>query len=141
MGRPAKKFTQSNGVTMTCGELEASVADLRVGEWAASGENYLCAAAQYIAYLNCDCRGVPIPSPEETYKDPNPACNLCGARTLQFDKVPPPNKDKLTTTPFGKMNCEGLYLALAEGIVSAYMCPKVTTISGPECCNIPEIQK
>lgn len=134
-----KKFKQNNGIEMTCGELEASVADVRVGQWAAAGENYLCATAQYLAWEHCTCKGAHIPSPEDSYKDPNPACNLCGHSSLQYDHVPHPNKDKLTNTQFGKMNCEGLYLALAEGIVSSYVCPRVTMTSGPECCNIPEI--
>jgi hypothetical protein len=76
----SKSFTQeSNGVTITCGELQASVQDLDPIS-GAPGEARLCVTAQYLAWLHCDCSGPDIPPPTDNYIDPNPACNLCAGR-------------------------------------------------------------
>lgn len=135
-----KTFGQSNGVTMSCTELQLSVQDVNPTS-GAPGEARLCATAQYLAYLNCECSGPAIPNPTDTYKEPNPACDLCGAPGLQFKFVPSPNQDKLTNTRVaGQQNCAGLYKAAAQGVLSANLCPTVQQYSGPDCCNLTVVQ-
>lgn len=74
------------------------------------------------------------------FKDPNPSCDICGASGLDFDFIPEPNRKKLTDTGlFGRQNCDGLYLAAAEGIFSSTYCPIIQQKSGPECCNLDNI--
>lgn len=135
---PSKSFTQeSNGVTMTCGELQASVQDLDPIS-GAPGEARLCVTAQYLAWLHCDCMGPSIPPPTDNYKDPNPACDLCAGRDFNF--VPEPNFSKLTNTGCcGNMNCQVLYQGAAEGVLSPSMCGTIQQKSGGDCCNLESI--
>ena len=132
-----KTFTQSNGKTMTCGELQASVQDV-LPEGGGPGEARLCATAQYLAWLHCDCSGPSIPPPTDDFKDSNPSCNLCAGR--DFDFIPQPNRDKLSETGCcGRMNCSILYKGAAEGVLTTNMCSTVQQNSGADCCNLETI--
>lgn len=132
-----KTFTQSNGVTTSCNELQEWVQDVDPTPTGAPGEAFLCATTQFIAELNCECSGPDIPSMNDSYIDPNPACDLCGLPGLDFNFVPFPNQGKLTdTVVVGRQNCEGLYLAAAEGIFTSNVCRQVQQNSGPDCCNL-----
>jgi hypothetical protein len=134
-------FKQSNGVTMSCTDLQLSVQDVNPTATGAAGEARLCATAQYLAYQYCSCTGTAIPPPTDNYKDPAPACNLCGASGLDFPFVPAPNTDKLTDTKVaGQQSCSGLYLAAAKGVLSANLCPTIQQNSGPDCCNLVRVQ-
>jgi hypothetical protein len=134
---PDKKFTQSNGRDTTCGELQEWVQDVQpIG--GSPGEAELCGLTQYLAWFHkCDCVGPDIPSPEDNVNDPNASCDICGASDLDFNHIPEPNREKLTDTICcGKQNCDGLYLAAAQGVLSSTLCPIVQKNSGPECCNL-----
>jgi hypothetical protein len=126
----------SNGVTMSCGGLFKSVADVRVGSTAAAGEARHCAVAQFITAQNCQCYGTPWNPPFNVYKDPNPACNLC--KGTGRNGVPQPNWDKAVNTPFGAMNCKGLYHAMAEGIMDSTMCGRTQKMAGDKCCTFKD---
>lgn len=131
-----KAFTMANGNYWTCGYLQETVQDLQpVG--GAPGEATLCATTQYLAWQYCDCFGVEIPGPLDTYKEPNPACDLCGSGTNMFSYVPDVNYEKTTNTQvMGVHNCLGLYQAMAQGVLSSNLCPTVQAASGLDCCNI-----
>jgi hypothetical protein len=134
-------FSQSNGVTMSCMDLQLSVQDVNPTPSGAPGEARLCATAQYLAYLHCPCSGPAIAAPTDGYKDPNPACDLCGAPGLDFAYVPGPNQDKITDTRVaGRQSCSGLYLAAAKGVLTANLCPTIRQYSGPDCCNLAAVQ-
>jgi hypothetical protein len=133
-----KVFTQeANGVTMSCGELQASVQD--VSPDGTAEEARLCATAQYLAwYYECECFGPDIPPPTDNYIDPNPACDLCAGRDFNF--VPEPNLDKLTDTGCcGRQNCDILYQGAAEGVLTAELCSTIQKESGEDCCNLDPI--
>ena len=134
---PGKSFTQSNGRDTTCGELQEWVQDVEpVG--GSPGEAELCGLTQYLAWFHkCDCFGPDIPSPQDNVNDPNASCDICGASDLDFNYIPEPNREKLTDTGCcGKQNCDGLYFAAANGVLSSTLCPIVQKNSGPECCNL-----
>ena len=136
-----KTFGQSNGVTMSCLDLQLSVQDVNPTSTGSAGEARLCSTAQYLAYLHCDCSGPTISPPTDVYKDPMPACDLCGGPGLDFNFVPGPNQDKLTDTRVaGQQNCVGLYTAAAQGVISTNLCPTIQQYSGPDCCNLGVIQ-
>lgn len=137
---PSKTFTQSNGVAVSCGELQEWVQDV-APSGGAPGEATYCQLVQYVAWQNCDCIGPDIPSPFDDVKDLNPVCNLCGNSGLDFDFVPAPNKDKLTDTGCcGRQNCEILYYAASKGGLTANLCASIQEMSGPDCCNLTIIE-
>jgi hypothetical protein len=131
-----RSFIMANGNHWTCGYLQETVQDvLPLG--GAAGESNLCATAQYLAWQYCDCFGTVIPGPLDTYKDPNPACDLCASPTNMFSYVPEVNYEKTTNTQvMGVHNCLGLYQAMSMGILSSSLCPTVQAASGLDCCNI-----
>jgi hypothetical protein len=136
LSNPEKSFTLINGKTFTCGFMKESTQDIRVDSMAAPGEKHLCATAQYIVEHNCECYGTPIPASADEYVDPNPACRLCAASGLDNNKVPVVNYGTLTNTgSYGSLNCQGLELALAEGVFPPSACGAIQTTSATTCCN------
>jgi hypothetical protein len=88
--------------------------------------------------MHCDCSGPALPPPTDNYIDPNPACNLCEGRDLNF--VPEPNLKKLSNTGCcGNMNCQVLYQGAAEGVLSPKLCRIIQKNSGDDCCNLESI--
>mmetsp|Transcript_12077 Transcript_12077/g.19426 ORF Transcript_12077/g.19426 Transcript_12077/m.19426 type:complete len:205 (+) Transcript_12077:201-815(+) len=137
ISNPTHSFQQSNGVIMNCGELETSMEDVRVGPWAAAGEDHMCAVAQWIAYQYCKCSGPSIPGLEDEYQDPAPSCDLCGHPSVENNGVPPPMwEETVDTGVFGRHNCKGLYDAAAEGNIVSSMCPTLQAKAGPHCCDM-----
>eukprot|EP00539_Tryblionella_compressa_P001020 CAMPEP_0178743510 /NCGR_PEP_ID=MMETSP0744-20121128/6245_1 /TAXON_ID=913974 /ORGANISM="Nitzschia punctata, Strain CCMP561" /LENGTH=212 /DNA_ID=CAMNT_0020396521 /DNA_START=341 /DNA_END=979 /DNA_ORIENTATION=- len=128
-----------NGDTWTCGYLQETVEDVRANGGAA-GEARWCALAQLWAEQHCSCAGPAIPPTSDNYKDPNAACDLCEGN-FQFDYVPAVNSDVTANTGVaGNMNCEGLYQAMAEGVLTGNLCPVVRQNAGPTCCNLESVQ-
>lgn len=128
---PKKSFTLSNGKTFTCGQIKASMRDIRVDGSAAPGEKNMCARAQLIVEANCACSGPKIASTASEFKDPNPACSLCGAGK----SVPSTKWGDLTNTgSYGMMNCQGLQQALKEGVFPATACSTIKSKSSGTCC-------
>jgi hypothetical protein len=147
---PMQKFDMINTETgevyhWSCGELEASVADLDPTSTGAPGEAYLCALAQWWTEQECACGGPSLPPLASYFTDPNPACDLCATINgvkHQFPAVPDVMKDKIAPTGFaGNQNCGGLEYAMAEGILSVRNCPIVQKNAGPICCNLPAVTK
>jgi hypothetical protein len=131
-----KSFTLPNGKTFTCGFLKESTQDVRVDYMAAPGEKHLCATTQWLVAMHCDCYGTPIPDLEDVYVDPNPACRLCSASNLDNRAVPPVNYGSLTNTgSYGNMNCQGLEMALQEGVFPPSACGSIQQRSAGDCCN------
>jgi hypothetical protein len=136
LANPGKSFTLINGKTFTCGFMKESTQDIRVDNSAAPGEKHMCATAQYIVWQHCDCYGTPIPGLNDIYIDPNPACNLCAASNLDNRAVPPVNFGSLTNTgSYGNMNCQGLEMALREGVFPPSACGGIQQRSASDCCN------
>lgn len=62
-----------------------------------------------------------------------PFFRCCRRWFIRFE----PNREKLTDTGCcGKQNCDGLYFAATNGVLSSTLCPIVQKNSGPECCNL-----
>jgi hypothetical protein len=136
LANPGHSFTLINGKTFTCGQIKEQMQDVRVDSMAAPGEKHFCATAQYIVWQNCECYGTPIPGFDDVYVDPNPACNLCAAGNLDNRSVPPVNYESLTNTgSYGNMNCQGLEMALREGVFPPSACSAIQRTSAGTCCN------
>eukprot|EP00536_Pseudo-nitzschia_multiseries_P015487 jgi/Psemu1/262989/estExt_Genewise1Plus.C_8960012 len=138
---PDKTFTQSNGVTVSCGELQEWVQDVSPSPSGGTLEEArYCKLVQYLAWQNCDCSGPELPSPEDEQpvKELNPVCDLCGGTPgFDFDFVPEPNRNKLVGTGCcGRHSCEILYIGASQGVLSSNLCKIVREHSGPECCNL-----
>jgi hypothetical protein len=119
----------NNGKRWTCGEVQASMRDVRVDSMAAPGERQWCATVQQIVIANCDCYGAAL---VDQYKDPNKGCNLCA----NGRSVPSKNFAKTVNTGVvGKMNCQGLQKAMKEGVLTANVCSRVASNSRAACCN------
>ena len=133
---PSQSFVM-NGETWTCGYLQETVQDVNPYSGAA-GEARWCGLAQYWAENSCTCNGPSIAPSSDTYKDPNAACNLCAG--FQFDYVPAVNSDLTANTGVaGTMNCQGLYDAMAQGVLSTNLCPTVQANAGATCCNLQSV--
>jgi hypothetical protein len=134
---PSQSFVM-NGDTWTCGYLQDTVQDVNPYSGAA-GEARWCGLAQLWAENNCACIGPDIAPTTDNIKDPNPACDLC-AGNFQFDSVPQLNAELTANTGVaGNMNCEGLYNAMAEGVLTTNLCPTVQANAGPTCCNLQSV--
>jgi hypothetical protein len=138
LANPSQSFTM-NGDQWTCGYLQETVQDvLAVG--GAAGEARACALAQLWAEQKCQCNGPSIPPTTDNIKDPNPACDLCPSGQFQFNYVPAVNADVTASTGVaGNMNCEGLYQAMSEGVLTSNICPTVRANAGPICCNLESV--
>lgn len=118
----------NNGKKWTCGEVAASMRDVRVDSSAAPGERQWCATVQQIVVANCDCYGAEL---VDQVKDPNPGCKLC-----LNGNVPAKNYDKLVKTGVvGSMNCQGLEYAMKQGVLTANTCSRVAQNSRATCCK------
>ncbi|KAL3920354.1 MAG: hypothetical protein SGILL_003305, partial [Bacillariaceae sp.] len=139
LSNPGESFIM-NGDSWTCGYLQETVSDVRA-QGGAPGEARWCALAQLWAEQHCSCAGPAIPPTSDNIKDPNPACDLCPNGRFQFDFVPAVNADKTANTGVaGNMNCEGLYHAMSEGVLTNNLCPTVRANAGPICCNLESIE-
>lgn len=133
-----KEFTMANGLTWTCKYLQETVQDVdENGMW---GEAQMCRQAQLHAeWGECDCTEDDDLYEEpasllDQYVDPNDACNMCAGMENNF--VPDSKKGSLVNTGIlGTQNCEGLYNAMMEGIISANLCPTIKEVAGPACCT------
>jgi hypothetical protein len=126
-----------NGETWTCGYLQETVQDVNPYSGAA-GEARWCGLAQLWAETNCPCNGPAIAPTTDTFKDPNPACDLCSGQ--MFASVPQLNSEVTANTGVaGTMNCAGLYNAMAEGVLSSNLCPTVQANAGATCCSIESV--
>jgi hypothetical protein len=135
---PTQSFTM-NGDQWTCGYLQETVQDVRT-QGGASGEARWCFLAQMWCEQFCTCIGPDIPPTTDNIKDPNPACDLCPSGEYQFNYVPAVNADVTANTGVaGNMNCEGLYYAMAEGVLTTNLCPTVRANAGPICCNLESV--
>ncbi|KAL3910974.1 MAG: hypothetical protein SGARI_001867, partial [Bacillariaceae sp.] len=115
MSKPGKQIWM-NGKKWKCGQIRTSMEDVRVGPWAANGEERWCAQVQSIVLQKCECFGAAL---VDTFNDPNPGCRLCP----QGKGVPGWKTDWLTDTgKYGSMNCKGLEQALKEGVFPANDC-------------------
>lgn len=133
LANPSQSF-QMNGDTWTCGYLQETVQDVNPYT-GAPGEARWCALAQLWAETPCTCNG-PAPLPPPDIKDPNPACDICPSGQYQFDYVPAVNAELTADTGVaGNMNCEGLYHAASEGVLTSNLCGTVRANAGPVCCN------
>ena len=138
---PDHPFTMVNGITWTCKYLQETVQD--VDEYGWESERIMCRSAQLQAEQHgCRCGGEPMAALQSTYVDLNPACNMCATVAMkdsnlntQLSPIPFENKDKLVNTGIiGSHNCQGLFEALADGILSSTLCPQIQTVAGPVCC-------
>eukprot|EP00529_Nitzschia_sp_RCC80_P030897 CAMPEP_0113452842 /NCGR_PEP_ID=MMETSP0014_2-20120614/7053_1 /TAXON_ID=2857 /ORGANISM="Nitzschia sp." /LENGTH=290 /DNA_ID=CAMNT_0000344223 /DNA_START=119 /DNA_END=991 /DNA_ORIENTATION=- /assembly_acc=CAM_ASM_000159 len=135
---PTQSFVM-NGDTWTCGYLQETVQDVNPYN-GAPGEARWCALAQLWAEKPCTCNG-PEPLPPPDVKDPNPACDICPPGRYQFDFVPAINAELTANTGVaGNMNCEGLYYAASEGVLTSNLCGTVRDAAGPICCNAQKLE-
>ncbi|KAG7355870.1 ion channel inhibitory toxin [Nitzschia inconspicua] len=133
------EFFMMNGDPWTCGYLQETVRDVR-SQGGAPGEARWCALAQVWAEQHCTCDGPPIPPTTDNIKDPNPACDLCPSGQFQFNYVPAVNADLTADTGVaGNMNCQGLYYAMSEGVLTNNLCPVVRANAGPICCSLESV--
>ncbi|KAG7336567.1 hypothetical protein IV203_017785 [Nitzschia inconspicua] len=140
LANPGKRFTLPNGRTFTCGFMKQSMRDVRVDNTAAPGERHMCATAQYIVDRYCNCYGTPMAPIASEFIDPNPACRLCGLPRLDNRRVPRVNYNKLTDTGrYGRLNCRGLEMALAQGVFPASACSQLRQRSANHCCNFSRL--
>jgi hypothetical protein len=138
LANPNESFTM-NGDSWTCGYLQETVSDVRA-QGGAAGEARWCALAQLWAEQHCTCNGPSIPPTSDNIKDPNPACDLCPSGEFQFNYVPAVNADVTANTGVaGNMNCEGLYYAMSEGVLTTNLCPTVRANAGPTCCSLESV--
>ena len=69
----------------------------------------------------------------------NPACDLCKGQQLGY--VPSVNSGITANTGVaGNMNCQGLYNAMSQGVLTSNLCPIVIANAGPVCCSLESIQ-
>jgi len=134
---PGKSFSM-NGEPWTCGYLQDTVQDVNPYN-GADGEARWCALAQTFAENHCDCVGPQIPSLNQQYKDQNKGCDLCQGQQLNY--VPSVNSGITANTGVaGNMNCEGLYNAMSQGVLTSNLCPIVVQNAGPTCCSLQSIE-
>ena len=139
---PDHQFTMVNGITWTCKYLQETVQD--VDEYGWESERIMCRSAQLQAEQHgCRCGGDALAPLQSQYVDLNPACNMCARvatiqdskQNVQLSPIPFENKEKLVHTGIiGTHNCQGLFEALADGILSSTLCPQIQTVAGPVCC-------
>lgn len=128
---------QMNGETWTCGYLQDTVQDINPYN-GAGGEARWCALAQTFANDYCTCTGPDIGDMNDNVKQLNPACDLCQGQQLNY--VPQVNSGITANTGVaGNMNCEGLYNAMAQGVLTSNLCPTVISNAGPTCCSVESI--
>lgn len=138
LANPGESFVM-NGDKWTCGYLQETVRDVRASG-GADGEARWCALAQMWAEPHCTCNGPAIAPTSDNIKDPNPACDLCPNGQFQFNYVPSLNADVTANTGVaGSMNCEGLYHAMSEGVLTNNLCPEVRRNAGPTCCSLESV--
>lgn len=139
MLNPDHQFTMSNGITWTCHYLQETVQDVEMNGW--ESERIMCRQAQLQAEDHgCLCGGVPLPPFSSQVNDINPACDMCaGSSSSTYSYgIPFVNTNKLVNTGIvGTHNCQGLFDALADGILSSNLCPQIQAIAGQECCVDP----
>lgn len=137
LANPSQSF-QMNGETWTCQYLQDTVQDVNPYNGAA-GEARWCTLAQTFAEENCSCNGPQIPSMNDQVQDLNPACDLCQGQQLNY--VPSVNSGITADTGVaGNMNCQGLYNAMSQGVLTSNLCPIVIANAGPVCCGLESIQ-
>jgi len=126
-----------NGEKWTCQYLQDTVQDVNPYN-GAPGEARWCALAQTFAEDHCTCDGPSIPSMNDSYRDQNPACDLCQGQELNY--VPSVNAGLTANTGVaGNMNCLGLYNAMSQGVLTSNLCPTVIANAGPVCCALESI--
>lgn len=136
LANPSETFTM-NGENWSCGYLQDTVQDVNPYNGAA-GEARWCALAQTFANKYCTCNGPDIGDLNDQVKQINPACDLCRGQQLNY--VPSVNSGITANTGVaGNMNCEGLYNAMAQGVLTSSLCGTVISNAGPTCCSIESI--
>jgi len=136
LANPSQSF-RMNGETWTCQYLQDTVQDVNPYT-GAEGEARWCALAQTFASENCSCSGPQIPSMNDQVQNLNPACDLCQGQQLNY--VPTVNSGITANTGVaGNMNCQGLYNAMSQGVLTSNLCPIVIANAGPVCCALESI--
>lgn len=137
LANPSESF-KMNGETWTCQYLQDTVQDVNPYNGAA-GEARWCTLAQTFAEEHCTCNGPQIPSMNDQVQNLNPACDLCQGQQLNY--VPSVNSGITANTGVaGNMNCQGLYNAMSQGVLTSNLCPIVIANAGPVCCALESIQ-
>jgi len=132
---PNKSFTMNNGKTWTCQYLQETVQDVDANSLY-ENERLMCARAQLQGEDGgCQCGGgdanmAPIQSQVTQL---NPPCDLCAGQASAV--VPSSKYETAVATSVGRHNCQGLYFALASGIVSEPVCPVIQRMAGATCCG------
>jgi len=131
---PTKSFTMNNGNTWTCNYLQETVQDVDA-QSSNPSERLMCAHAQLQGENGgCQCGGNPMNSIQSQVSNPNAACDLCAGQASAV--VPSSNYDKTVATGVaGTHNCQGLYGAMASGIISSTLCPAIQRAAGATCCS------
>lgn len=136
IANPSQSF-QMNGENWTCQYLQDTVQDVNPYN-GAPGEGRWCALAQTFAEDHCTCTGPSIPSMNDQVQNLNPACDLCKGQQLNY--VPSVNSGLTANTGVaGNMNCQGLYNAMSQGVLTSNLCPTVIKNAGPVCCALESI--
>mmetsp|Transcript_21957 Transcript_21957/g.52264 ORF Transcript_21957/g.52264 Transcript_21957/m.52264 type:complete len:271 (+) Transcript_21957:176-988(+) len=137
LANPSESF-QMNGESWSCQYLQDTVQDVNPYNGAA-GEARWCTLAQTFAEEHCTCTGPQIPSMNDSVQQLNPACDLCKGQQLNY--VPSVNSGITADTGVaGNMNCQGLYNAMSQGVLTSNLCPIVIANAGPVCCALESIQ-
>lgn len=137
LNNPSQSF-QMNGERWTCQYLQDTVQDVNPYT-GAPGEARWCGLAQTFAEEHCTCSGPNIPSLSEQVQNLNPSCDLCQGQQLNY--VPSVNSGITANTGVaGNMNCQGLYNAMSQGVLTSNLCPTVKANAGPVCCSLEAIQ-
>lgn len=137
LSNPSQSF-QMNGENWSCQYLQDTVQDVNPYN-GAPGEARWCSLAQTFAEENCSCNGPQIPSMNDQVQNLNPACDLCQGQQLAY--VPSVNSGITADTGVaGNMNCQGLYNAMSQGVLTSNLCPTVIANAGPVCCALESIQ-
>jgi len=131
---PTKSFTMNNGNTRTCNYLQETVQDVDANSLY-ENERLMCARAQLQGeYGGCQCGGDAMAPIQSQVTQLNPTCDLCAGQASSV--VPSSNYDTtVDTSVVGRHNCQGLYGALASGIVSEPVCPVIQRAAGATCCS------
>jgi len=130
---PTKSFTMNNGNTWTCNYLQETVQDVDANSLY-ENERLMCARAQLQGeYGGCQCGGDAMAPIQSQVTQLNPTCDLCAGQASSV--VPSSNYDTAVATSVGRHNCQGLYFALASGIVSEPVCPVIQRAAGATCCG------
>mmetsp|Transcript_25716 Transcript_25716/g.56397 ORF Transcript_25716/g.56397 Transcript_25716/m.56397 type:complete len:276 (-) Transcript_25716:215-1042(-) len=136
LANPSQTFTM-NGENWSCGYLQDTVQDVDPYNGGA-GEARWCALAQTFANDYCTCSGPDIGNLNDQVNSINPACDLCRGQQLNY--VPSVNSGITANTGVaGNMNCQGLYNAMAQGVLTSSLCGTVISNAGPTCCSIESI--